>query len=111
LRQDIIEVSIKHCIYLEQFREELTTEEIYFMTYVQDVEEAYEKWVKARRAEGMIQSVGTIARAKFGSEAINSEVSDRLSGLTEPQLDEFITKILEWQQPEEMMAWLQKTLQ
>jgi hypothetical protein len=42
LRQDIIEVAVKHCIYLEQFPQELTEEELAFMTYVKEVEEADE---------------------------------------------------------------------
>ncbi|MBW4618273.1 MAG: hypothetical protein KME17_02665 [Cyanosarcina radialis HA8281-LM2] len=134
LRNDIIEVSIKYCIYLEQ-QERLTEEDISFMAYAKEVEEAYQEWVKKRRAEGklegiregklegiregklegiregklegMLKSVKTAIRAKFGSDTLTSQVSDRLHQLNEQQLDEFTSKIFEWQQPTEMVAWLE----
>ncbi|MBW4620766.1 MAG: hypothetical protein KME17_15600 [Cyanosarcina radialis HA8281-LM2] len=121
LRKDIIEVSLKHCIYLEQFKSQLNEEAMRFMTYVKEVEEAYTKWVQERRAEGkiegiregkiegMINSAKTIIGAKFGVEALNPQISDRLSKLTEQQLDEFIHQIFEWQQPREMIEWLEKS--
>jgi hypothetical protein len=56
LRNDIIDVAIKHCIYLQQFESDLLTEEASdFMVYIQDVEQAYESWVMARRAEGRLE--------------------------------------------------------
>ncbi|PSB01857.1 hypothetical protein [Merismopedia glauca] len=117
LRQDIIEVSIKHCIYLEQFRAQLTTGELDFMTYVQEVEETYQRWVKQRRAEGIregtIRAACKMVRNKFGIDAsnpgagANPSLSVRISQLSESQLDEFTAKIFEWQQPNEMIAWLE----
>jgi hypothetical protein len=118
LRNDIIEVSLKHCIYLEQYRSQLTTEELDFMTYVQEVEEAYQRWVKQRQAEGKAEGIreGTIAAAckmvsnKFGVNALtlgaSPSLSDRISQLSESQLDEFMSRIFEWQEPNEMIDWL-----
>jgi hypothetical protein len=104
-------VSLKHCIYLEQFKSELTEEALSFMTYVKEVEEAYQQWVKERRAEGKaegkIELVNKMVAVKFGSDVLTSEVINRLTKLTESQLDEFITKIFEWQKPGEMLVWLE----
>jgi predicted transposase YdaD len=118
LRNDIIEVSLKHCIYLERFKAELTTEELSFMTYLQDVESAYQEWVRERRAEGKLegklegiregkmQIANKMVQAKFGNEAIAFPLSDRLAALTEAQLDELTTKIFEWQQIDRLLDWL-----
>jgi hypothetical protein len=118
LRNDIIEVSIKHCIYLEQVQPELTEEDLIFMTYVQEVEVAYQEWVKKRQAEGKlegmiegmiegkIQSANTMVRSKFGVDVLTPAIRDRLSQLNEQQLDEFTAKIFNWQDASEMIAWL-----
>jgi hypothetical protein len=114
LRNDIIEVSIKHCIYLEAIQPELTEEDLSFMTYVKEVEAAYQRWVEKTKEEGkvegkiegMIKSASTVVRAKFGVDALTADVSDRLSKLNEQQLDEFTAKIFEWQDSSEMVAWL-----
>lgn len=114
LRNDIIEVSIKHCIYLEEVQPELTEEDLIFMTYLQEVEVAYQKWVKKRQAEGKlegkiegkIQSANTMVRSKFGVDVLTPEIRDRLSQLNEQQLDEFTAEIFNWQDSGEMIAWL-----
>ncbi len=118
LRNDIISVSLKHCIYLEKFRSELTAEALSFMTYVKEVEEAYQEWVQARRAEGklegklegMIKSAQTMVRAKFGGNALTELVIDRFNELTESQLDEFTSKIFEWENSSQMLNWLAATV-
>jgi hypothetical protein len=110
LRNDIIDVSLKHCIYLEEVQSELTEEDLSFMTYVQEVEAAYQRWVEKRQAEGKIEgkieSANTIVRAKFGIDALTPELRDRLSKLDEQQLDEFTSKIFEWQDFSDMTNWL-----
>jgi hypothetical protein len=114
LRNDIIEVSIKHCIYLEEIQPELTEEDLIFMTYLQEVEVAYQKWVKKRQAEGkiegkiegMLKLANTMVRSKFGGDVLTLAISDRLSQLNEQQLDEFTAKIFDWQDAGEMTAWL-----
>ncbi len=107
LKDDIIDVSVKYCIYLEQVQPELTEEDLSFMTYVKEVKVAYQEWVKKRQAEGMIKSANIMVRSKFGVDALTPDVSDRLSKLNEQQLDEFTSKIFEWQDLSEMIAWLQ----
>jgi hypothetical protein len=115
LRNDIIEVSIKHCIYLEEVQLKLTKEDLSFMTYVKEVEEAYQKWVEKTKAagriegkiEGKIELVSKIVRAKFGVEVLTPKVITFLTGLKEQHLDEFTAKIFEWQSPSEMIAWLE----
>jgi hypothetical protein len=113
LRNDIIEVSLKHCIYLEEFQQELTEEDLSFMTYVKDVEAAYQRWVEKNKLEGKIEGkielVNKMVRAKFGIDALTAAVQDRLQGLNNRQLDEFTTKIFEWQQLSEMITWLENT--
>jgi hypothetical protein len=87
------------------------------MTYVKEVEEAYQEWVQARRAEGklegklegMIKSAQTVVRAKFGGDALTALVIDRLNKLTESQLDEFTSKNFEWENSGQMLDWLQTT--
>ena len=114
LRNDIIEVSIKHCIYLEQVKVKLTDEELEFMTYVK-TEEAYQEWVRERRAEGkiegiregIIKSATNMVRAKFGADALTPDVSDRLEQLNEQQVDDFTAKIFSWQHSTEMADWLE----
>jgi hypothetical protein len=111
LRNDIIEVSLKHCIYLEQVQTELTEEDLFFMTYVQEVEIAYQEWVKKRQAEGKLEGKlelsNTMVRSKFGVDVLTPEISDRLSQLNEQQLNEFTAKIFNWQDSSEMTAWLE----
>jgi hypothetical protein len=109
LRNDIIEVSLKHCIYLEEFQQELTEEDLSFMTYVKDVEEAYQRWVEKTKSAGKIELVNKMVRAKFGADTLTEGVTDRLQGLNEQQLDEFTTKIFEWQQSSEMITWLENS--
>ncbi|PSB50052.1 DUF4351 domain-containing protein [Chamaesiphon polymorphus] len=106
LRNDIIEVSIKYCVYLEQFQSELTAEDLSFMTYVKEVEEAYQEWVIKRQTEGKVALVNKMVRAKFGIDTLTPELSDRLSRLSDRQLDEFTSKIFEWQDLSEMVDWL-----
>jgi hypothetical protein len=106
LRNDIIEVSLKHCIYLEQVQPELTEEDLIFMAYVQEVEVAYQEWVKKRQSEGMIHIANTMVRSKFGVDVLTPAISDRLSKLNEQQLDEFTAKIFNWQDASDMTAWL-----
>lgn len=84
------------------------------MTYLQEVEVAYQEWVKKRQAEGKIegklegkiQSANTMVRSKFGVDALTPVTRDRLSKLNEQQLDEFTAKIFHWQDASEMIAWL-----
>jgi hypothetical protein len=106
LRNDITEVSIKHCIYLEEVQPELTEEDLIFMTYLQEVEVAYQKWVEKRQAEGKIELENTMVRSKFGIDVLTPAISDRPSQLNEQQLDEFTAKIFNWQDASEMTAWL-----
>jgi hypothetical protein len=107
LRNDIIEVAIKHCIYLEKVQPELTEEDLSFMTYLKEVEVAYQEWVQKRKAEGKLEVVNKMVRAKFGIEMLTPQVIDRLEGLNDRQLDEFTTKIFEWQDSIEMIDWLE----
>ena len=108
------EVSIKHCIYLKEIQPELTKEDLIFMTYLQEVEVAYQKWVKKRQAEGKtegrtegkIELSNTMVRSKFGIDVLTPEISDRLSKLNEQQLDEFTARIFHWQDASGMTAWL-----
>lgn len=110
LRNDIIKVSLKHCIYLEQFRSQLTAEELKFMTYLQDVEEAYQQWVQERRSEGKLEGKISAAynmiRAKFGVDALNSQIEATISQLNEAQLDELTAKMFQWGEVAEAIAWL-----
>ena len=76
------------------------------MTYVQEVEVAYQEWVKKRQAEGKIELSNIMVRSKFGVDVLTPEIRDRLSQLNEQQLDEFTAKIFNWQDASEMIAWL-----
>lgn len=105
LRNDIIEVSIKYCIYLEKIQVGLSEEELKFMTYVK-TEEVYQEWVKERHIESIRGLIAKMVIAKFGSDALTPDVSDRLNRLNERQFDEFTSKIFGWQHPNEMTEWL-----
>ena len=47
-----------------------------------------------------------MVRAKFGVDTLTPDVNDRLSKLSDRQLDEFTSKIFEWQGFSEMTNWL-----
>jgi hypothetical protein len=47
-----------------------------------------------------------MVRAKFGGNALTALVIDRLNELTESQLDEFTSKIFEWENSSQMLDWL-----
>ncbi len=84
------------------------------MTYLQDVESAYQEWVKERRAEGKLEGMregklqiaNKMVRAKFGDAAIDPPINAQLATLTETQFDELTTKIFEWQQIDRLVDWL-----
>jgi hypothetical protein len=122
LRNDIIQVSIKYCVYLQQTQLKLTEEELSFMTYIKEVkgvEEAYEQWVKDRQAEGELKgklegklegelkAVTKIVRGKFKLDSLTPEVNILLAKLDEQQLDELISKIFDWQDLSEMIVWIE----
>jgi hypothetical protein len=118
LRNDIIRVSVKYCVYLQQTQLELTEEELSFMTYIKEVkgvEEAYEQWVKDRQAEGEVkgklegklESVHQILRSKFKLDSLTPEVETLLAKLDGQQLNELISKIFDWQNLSEMIVWLE----
>ena len=121
LRNDIIEVSIKHCIYLEKVKVKLTDEELEFMTYVK-TEEVYQEWVRERRAEGkiegiregiregIIKSATKMVRGRFGVSNLTAQIIDRLDELSEQQLDQFTSKFFDWQHPNEILGWLTNLL-
>jgi hypothetical protein len=120
LRSDIISVSIKHCIYLEQFKSELTQEALDFMTYVKDVEEAYQQWVMERRAEGKIEGIaegkleGKLEQAvtlvlkqltrKFGS--LSPDVVERINELSLDRADELGVALMDFGGMEDLVGWL-----
>jgi hypothetical protein len=113
LRNDIIEVSIKYCIYLEKSELELTEEELEFMAYL-TIESAYQEWVEERRAEGVregiIKSAIKMVSGRFGVSDLTSQIIARLDKLTEQQLDEFTSNFFDWQHPSEMLDWLNKAI-
>jgi predicted transposase YdaD len=99
------------------------------MAFTKEVEEAYQEWVKKRRAEGKVEGIhegkiegireGKIAGkmelvnkmvgVRFGADVLTPEIGDRLHKLNEQQLDEFTSKIFEWQQLSDMVAWLENS--
>jgi hypothetical protein len=109
LRNDIIEVAIKYCVYLEKSELELTEEELKFMAYL-TIEAAYQEWVNERRAEGeregVIKSAIKIVSGRFGANDLTSQIIARLETLSDRQLDEFTSKFFDWQQPSEILTWL-----
>jgi hypothetical protein len=117
LRSDIISVSIKHCIYLEQFKSELTQEALDFMTYVKDVEEAYQEWVTERRAEGRVEGIeeGKLAHAvavvlrqlmrKFGD--LEPAIVAQINGLSLGRADDLAVALLDFGGIEDLVGWLE----
>ncbi len=51
-----------------------------------------------------------MVRAKFGIDILTPQVIDRLEGLNDRQLDEFTTKIFEWQNSIEMIDLLEHSV-
>jgi Domain of unknown function (DUF4351) len=117
LKSDIISVSIKHCIYLEQFKSELTQEALDFMTYVKDVEEAYQQWVMERRAEGRVEgieegklehAVGVVLKLltrRFGD--LEPAMVAQINGLSLERADDLAVALLDFGGIEDLVGWLE----
>jgi hypothetical protein len=114
LRNDVIEVALKHCIYLEEIKSELNAEDLSFMDYLKQVEGAYQRWVDRNRNEGKIEgeiegkikTVDRLLQIKFAGKTLPAEAIDSLSRLSAEKFDEFLGKILELQAFDEVLAWL-----
>jgi hypothetical protein len=121
LRNDIIEVAIKHCVYLQQFESDLLTEEaLSFMVYIQDVEQAYEEWVRARRAEGKVEGKvegkiegkieGEIALVvkqltkKVGG--LSPDLVARVGLLSLEQVEDLGVALLDFSSVDDLVGWL-----
>jgi Domain of unknown function (DUF4351) len=108
LRNDIIEVSIKHCIYLQQFQSELTEEALSFMVYIQEVEQAYQQWVKERRAEGKIEGeaalVVKLLSRKIG--VLSPAMLVQINSLSLEQVEALGEALLDFTGIEDLVAWL-----
>jgi Domain of unknown function (DUF4351) len=109
LRNDIIEVSIKHCIYLQQFQSELTEEALSFMVYIQEVEQAYQQWVKERRAEGKIEGeaalVVKLLSRKIG--VLSPAMLVQINSLSLEQVEALGEALLDFTGIEDLVAWLE----
>jgi Domain of unknown function (DUF4351) len=117
LRNDIIDVAIKHCIYLQQCESDLLTKEASdFMVYIQDVEQAYESWVMARRAEGRLE--GRLEGKLEGEVALVIKLLTRKVGGLSPDLvarvgllslervEELGVALLDFDSVDDLVSWL-----
>jgi hypothetical protein len=105
LRNDIIDVAIKHCIYLQQFEPNLLTEEASsFMVYIQDVEQAYESWVMARRAEWEGSLVIKLLTRKFGG--LSPDLVARVGLLSLERVEELGVALLDFDCVDDLVGWL-----
>jgi Domain of unknown function (DUF4351) len=113
LRDDIIEVAIKHCVYLQQFQSDLLTEEaLSFMVYIQDVEQAYEEWVMARRAEGKLEGKieGEVALVvkqltrKVGG--LSPDLVARVNLLSLERVEDLGVALLDFSSVDDLVFWL-----
>jgi hypothetical protein len=113
LRNDIIDVAIKHCIYLQQFESDLLTKEASdFMVYIQDVEQAYESWVIARRAEGKIEGkiegevtlvIKQLTR-KVGD--LSPDLVERVGLLSLERVEDLGVALLDFDSVDDLVVWL-----
>ncbi len=109
LRNDIIDVAIKHCIYLQQFESDLLTKEASdFMVYIQDVEQAYESWVMARRAEGKLEGevalVIKLLTRKVGD--LSPDLVARVGLLSLERVEELGVALLDFDCVDDLIGWL-----
>jgi Domain of unknown function (DUF4351) len=105
LRNDIIDVAIKHCIYLQQFEPNLLTEEASsFMVYIQDVEQAYESWVMARRAEWETALVVKQLTRKF--DGLSPNLVARVGLLSLERVEELGVALLDFDCVDDLVGWL-----
>lgn len=111
LRNDIIETSVEHCVYLQKFKEELTEEDRKFMAITSKTQEAVKEWVDARHKEAKLEMASRQIGRKYGVDILTTQISRKLDRLTEQQLDEFAVKIFDWQDSNEMEAWLQNSIE
>jgi Domain of unknown function (DUF4351) len=113
LRNDIIKVAIKHCVYLQQFESDLLTEEaLSFMVYIQDVEQAYERWVMERRAEGKLEGKleGEVALVvkqltrKVGG--LSPDLVARVGLLSLERVEDLGVALLDFSSVDDLVGWL-----
>jgi Domain of unknown function (DUF4351) len=105
LRNDIIDVAIKHCIYLRQFESDLLTKEaLDFMVYIQDVDQAYESWVMARRAEWETALVVKQLTRKF--DGLSPDLMERVNLLSLERVEELGVALLDFGSVDDLVFWL-----
>jgi Domain of unknown function (DUF4351) len=109
LKNAIITVAVKHCIYLQQLESNLLTEEASnFMVYIQDVDQAYESWVMARRAEGKLEGevalVIKLLTRKFGG--LSPDLVARVGLLSLERVEELGVALLDFDCVDDLVGWL-----
>jgi hypothetical protein len=110
-KNDIIRACIKYCVYLRDLpTDSLTTEEQDFMKTMAQIDALYEAEINNAelrgKLEGKLDSASTLIRAKFGVDVLTVEIVSQLERLNDRQLDEFMVKMFNWQEPVEMEGWL-----
>jgi hypothetical protein len=109
LRNAIITVAVKHCIYLQQLESNLLTEEASnFMVYIQDVNQAYESWVMARRTEGKIEGeVALVVKQltrKF--DGLSPDLLARVGLLSLERVEDLGVALLDFSSVDDLVGWL-----
>jgi hypothetical protein len=102
-------VAVKHCIYLQQLESNLLTEEASnFMVYIQDVNQAYESWVMARRTEGKIEGeVALVVKQltrKF--DGLSPDLLARVGLLSLERVEELGVALLDFDCVDDLVGWL-----
>ncbi|MCY7369088.1 MAG: hypothetical protein LH474_13160 [Chamaesiphon sp.] len=114
-KNDIIGTCVKYCVYLRNIpTDSLTLEEQDFMKTMAQIDAWYEAEITQAKLEGKlegelrgkIKSASTMIRAKFGVEKLTPQVVSQLERLNDGQLDNFMVRMFNWQQPTDMEKWL-----
>jgi hypothetical protein len=86
----------------------LTEEASSFMVYIQDVEQAYESWVMARRAEGKLEGevalVIKLLTRKVG--ILSPDLVERVGLLSLERVEELGVALLDFDCVDDLVGWL-----
>ncbi|BAZ16707.1 hypothetical protein NIES4071_85850 [Calothrix sp. NIES-4071] len=113
-KNDIISTCVKYCVYLRNIStDNLTSEERDFMRTMEEIDAWYEAQMNKARLEGelegKIELASTMIRVKFGAEILTPQIVSQLQKLNAKQLDGFMLRMLNWQQPLEIEEWLKSS--
>jgi Domain of unknown function (DUF4351) len=78
------------------------------MVYIQDVEQAYESWVMARRAEGKLEGeiALTVKQLTRKFDGLSSDLVEKVNLLSLERVEELGVALLDFDCVDDLVGWL-----